>query len=71
MPTEPQPSPLPITRKRELEWLTTESIVPSDNNPRKGASFAEPNLASLRASIEQYGVLQPVIVQGDVQADRG
>jgi ParB/RepB/Spo0J family partition protein len=55
--------PVPITRKRDLEWLATESIVPSDNNPRKGASFAEPNLASLRASIEQYGVLQPLIVQ--------
>jgi ParB/RepB/Spo0J family partition protein len=63
MPINPQPSALPITRQRDLEWLATESIVPSDNNPRKGASFAEPNLASLRASIEQYGVLQPVIVQ--------
>lgn len=63
MPNPSQPSPLPITRKRELEWLATESIVPSDNNPRKGASFSEPNLASLRASIQQYGVLQPLIVQ--------
>ena len=54
---------VPITRKRDLEWLATESIVPSDNNPRKGASFSGPSLASLRASIEQYGVLQPVIVQ--------
>src|SRR3954464_8867717 len=63
MPTSQQPSALPITRKRDLEWLATESIVPSDNNPRKGASFAEPNLASLRASIAEYGVLQPVIVQ--------
>jgi ParB/RepB/Spo0J family partition protein len=63
VPSQPQASPLPITRERHLEWVATESIVPSDNNPRKGASFAEPNLASLRASIEQYGVLQPIIVQ--------
>ena len=60
----PEATPaVPISRKRELAWLATESIVPSDNNPRKGASFAEPSLASLRASIAEYGVLQPVIVQ--------
>ncbi len=59
----PHPTSLPITRQRNLEWLATESIVPSDNNPRRGASFAEANLASLRASITEYGVLQPVIVQ--------
>lgn len=63
MPTQPQSSALPITRKRDLEWLATESIVPSDNNPRKGGSFSRPSLASLRASIVEYGVLQPVIVQ--------
>jgi ParB/RepB/Spo0J family partition protein len=37
--------------------------VPSDNNPRKGGSFSDSNLASLRASIAEYGVLQPLIVQ--------
>jgi ParB/RepB/Spo0J family partition protein len=63
MPTSPQPSPLPITRQRDLQWLTIDSIVPSDNNPRKSASFSESNLASLRASIAEYGVLQPLIVQ--------
>ena len=54
---------VPITRKRDLEWLATDAIVPSDNNPRDGQSLSERNLASLRASIAQYGVLQPVIVQ--------
>jgi ParB/RepB/Spo0J family partition protein len=63
MPTHAHPAALPITRQRDLEWLATDSIVPSDNNPRKGDSFSESNLASLRASIQQYGVLQPLIVQ--------
>jgi ParB/RepB/Spo0J family partition protein len=62
MPTDAL-SPVPITRQRELEWLDVTTIVPSENNPRNEPSFTESELASLRVSIEQYGVLQPLIVQ--------
>lgn len=52
----------PLSRDRKLEWLPVEKIIPNDNNPRKEPSFTPQQLATLRDSIDEHGILQPVIV---------
>ena len=55
---------LPILgRDRDLAFLATEQIIPSDANPRSEAAFASPRQYALRRSIERHGVLQPLVVQ--------
>ena len=40
-----------LTRKRELIWVSPDSIVANDNNPRSEQAFTPDELVSLRRSI--------------------
>ena len=51
-----------FSRKRDLQWISPAKIVPNDNNPRDAAAFTADELTSLRRSIMNHGVLEPVIV---------
>ena len=51
-----------LTRKRELIWVSPDSIVANDNNPRSERAFTPDELVSLRRSIMTHGVLEPVII---------
>lgn len=53
----------PITRNRELKWLKVDSIIPNERNPRRQDHFTPDQLARLRSSIDELGVLEPVIVE--------
>jgi len=44
-----------------IRWLPVESITPDPNQPRK--YFPEAEVEKLAASIDEYGLLQPVIVR--------
>jgi ParB family chromosome partitioning protein len=48
--------------KRDLKYVAVEKIYKNKNNPRRSGAFTEENLAPLKASIEEHGVLQPVVV---------
>lgn len=51
-----------IGRKRELKWLPVEKIIKNNLNPRDESTFEPDELRSLRESIEQHGIVNPVIV---------
>lgn len=51
-----------IGRKRELKWLPVDKIIKNELNPRAEAAFRPDELESLRHSIRQLGILDPVIV---------
>jgi ParB/RepB/Spo0J family partition protein len=52
-----------IKRNRELKWLKRDKIIPNEKNPRQKAAFSPEMLAPLRASIEELGILEPLMVQ--------
>lgn len=52
-----------FARRRKLLWLPLEKIVPNDRNPRGKRAFSQEQLKDLRRSIEQHGILEPLIVQ--------
>ncbi len=54
---------VPLGRKSDLEWLPLDKIIKNEKNPRRQGSFTEEELASLRASIKEHGILQPLVVQ--------
>lgn len=51
-----------IGRKRELKWLAVEEIIKNELNPRAEGAFDPVELESLRYSIRNLGILDPVIV---------
>lgn len=51
-----------IGRKRELKWLPVDQIIKNELNPRTEAAFKPAELESLRFSIRNLGILDPVIV---------
>lgn len=53
----------PIKHDRELRWLPVESIIANEHNPRRTEHFNPEQLARLRSSISELGVLEPVIVE--------
>ncbi len=53
-------SSLLIDEKERVQKLYTKDIVPNPSQPRK--HFDQEALAELAASIEQYGILQPLVV---------
>ncbi len=52
-----------VKRNRELRWIPLEKIIKNERNPRQKASFSLESLASLRASVEEHGILEPLMVQ--------
>lgn len=52
----------PISRNRELKWIAVDKIIPNERNPRRKDHFTQDQLARLRKSIRQFGILEPVIV---------
>lgn len=51
-----------IGRKRELKWIPVEKIIKNELNPREERAFKAEDLETLRYSIRNHGVLDPVIV---------
>jgi ParB/RepB/Spo0J family partition protein len=51
-----------IGRKRELRWLPVEKIIKNELNPREEFAFKPEELESLRYSIRNHGILDPVMV---------
>lgn len=52
-----------LKRDRKLEWIPVERIIPNETNPRDKRHFAAEQLLPLRASIEEHGILEAIIVQ--------
>jgi len=52
-----------LTRNRKMEYIPLEKIVPNENNPRAKHHFEAEELLSLRQSIQEHGVLEPILVQ--------
>jgi ParB/RepB/Spo0J family partition protein len=52
-----------VKRDRELKWLALEKIIKNERNPRQKASFVTEQLAPLQLSIEEHGILEPLMVQ--------
>lgn len=52
-----------LKRDRTLEWIPVARIIPNKNNPRSKQHFTKEQLLALRASIEEHGVLEPILVQ--------
>lgn len=52
-----------MTRERKLKWVPIEKIVPNQKNPRSKKHFEPEELSTLRQSISEHGILQPVLVQ--------
>src|SRR4051812_47533018 len=52
-----------VTRNRELLWIPRDKIIKNERNPRQKASFSVENLAPLQASIEEHGILEPLMTQ--------
>ena len=50
-------------RDRSLGFIPVEKIVANQKNPRSKKHFKSEELQSLKASIEEHGILQPVLVQ--------
>jgi ParB family chromosome partitioning protein len=51
-----------IGRERELKWLPIEKIIKNELNPREESAFKAEELESLRYSIRNHGILDPVMV---------
>ena len=51
-----------IGRRRELKWLPVEKIIKNELNPREESAFKPEELESLRYSIRNHGMLDPVMV---------
>lgn len=51
------------SEKKKLEYLPIEKIVPNEKNPRAKHHFEDDELTLLRQSVEEHGVLEPVLVQ--------
>lgn len=52
-----------MSRQRQLKWIPVDRVVPNENNPRAKQHFTKDELLSLRESIHEHGVLEPVLVQ--------
>ena len=52
-----------LGRKSDLEWIGLEKIIKNEKNPRGHNAFTDDELVSLRDSIEEHGILQPLVVQ--------
>jgi ParB/RepB/Spo0J family partition protein len=50
-------------RDRKMEYIDVGQIVPNERNPRAKRHFKPEELGSLRRSIEEHGILEPVLVQ--------
>lgn len=50
-------------RDRKMEYIPVGQIVPNERNPRAKRHFKADELMSLRRSIEEHGILEPVLVQ--------
>jgi ParB family transcriptional regulator, chromosome partitioning protein len=50
-------------RNGKLKWIPVAQIVPNENNPRSRGHFKREELLSLRQSVAEHGVLQPILVQ--------
>ena len=50
-------------RDRKMEYIPVGQIVPNERNPRAKRHFKQEELTSLRRSIEEHGILEPVLVQ--------
>jgi ParB/RepB/Spo0J family partition protein len=50
-------------RDRKMEYIPVGQIVPNERNPRAKRHFKTDELVSLRRSIEEHGILEPVLVQ--------
>ena len=46
----------------EIVWVSVEEIIPNRSQPRK--VFDKEGVEELAKSIEEYGVLQPIVVRG-------
>ncbi len=47
--------------KMEIEYIDVDYILPNENQPRK--TFKDESLDELKASIEQNGIIQPIILR--------
>ena len=56
-------SPPSIKRERDFKWVPLKKVVRNERNPRQQASFAPESLAALKASVEEHGIIEPLIVQ--------
>lgn len=52
-----------LKRSRKLDWIHTERVIPNENNPRSKQHFRKDELLALRASVEEHGILEPLLVQ--------
>lgn len=50
-------------RDRKMEYIAVGQIVPNERNPRAKRHFKPDELNSLRRSIEEHGILEPILVQ--------
>lgn len=50
-------------KNRKMKHVPVRQIVPNENNPRAKHHFEPGELLSLRQSIEEHGVLEPILVQ--------
>lgn len=52
-----------LKRSRKLDWIHTARVIPNENNPRSKQHFRKDELLALRASVEEHGILEPLLVQ--------
>lgn len=52
-----------LKRNRKLEWIPIDRVIPNQNNPRAKQHFTGEELQSLQESIQEHGVLEPILVQ--------
>lgn len=52
-----------LKRDRKLRWIPLDRVIPNENNPRSKQHFKKEELLALRASIEEHGILEPILVQ--------
>ncbi len=50
-----------VANTNGVEWIRSSEIIPNPYQPRK--NFTEEALADLAASIQEYGILQPLLVR--------
>jgi ParB/RepB/Spo0J family partition protein len=63
--------PTKMKRNRRLEWIPIDKIHSNENNPRSRKHFEKDDLRSLRESIEEHGILEPIVVQPYRDKPRG
>jgi ParB/RepB/Spo0J family partition protein len=57
-----------VRRERDLKWLPLDKIIPNEHNPRgktplRSKPFSPEELSTLRDSVREHGILQPVVVE--------